>query len=102
MAPGAVDTMMHYLTLTGTFANPASIQHSLGQTAELCVEQARTQIAELFKARKKDFIFTSGATESNNLAIQGIAQAYRKQGRHIVTSAIEHKSVLALNHKASA
>jgi len=94
MAPEAVDAMRHYLTVADTFANPASIQHHLGQNAESCVEQARAQIAELFSAKKKDLIFTSGATESNNLAIQGIAQAYRKQGNHIITSAIEHKSVL--------
>lgn len=94
MAPEAVDAMMGCLDLSGTFANPASIQHRLGQTAESLIEDARGEIARVFNAKKKDFIFTSGATESNNLAIQAVAQTYRHQGKHIVTSAIEHKSVL--------
>jgi len=94
MAPEAADAMMRYLDLSGTFANPASIQHCLGQTAESAIEDARSKIASVFNTKKKDFVFTSGATESNNLAIQGVAQTYRHQGKHIVTSAIEHKSVL--------
>lgn len=94
MAPEAIEAMLPYLTSTGIFANPASIQHCFGEAAESAVENARSQIAELLRGNAKDLIFTSGATEANNLAIQGIALAYRDQGKHIITSAIEHKSVL--------
>ncbi|WP_431065267.1 cysteine desulfurase family protein [Methylotuvimicrobium sp.] len=93
-APEAVEAMLPYLTQSGLFANPASTQHCLGEAAESAVEHARTQIAKLIGADAKDFIFTSGATESSNLAIKGIALTYRGRGRHIITSAIEHKSVL--------
>jgi cysteine desulfurase len=94
MAPEAVQAMLPYLTKTGLFANPASIQHGLGEAVESVIENARSQIAALLQGNAKDFVFTSGATESNNLAIKGIALAYRDRGKHIITSAIEHKSVL--------
>jgi cysteine desulfurase len=94
MAPETVQAMLPYLTKTGLFANPASIQHGLGEAAESVIENARSQIAALLQGNAKDFVFTSGATESNNLAIKGIALAYRDRGKHIITSAIEHKSVL--------
>jgi len=94
MAPEAVEAMLPYLTNSGIFANPASVQHCFGGEAEIAVENARSQIAEGFHGDTKDFIFTSGATESNNLALKGIALAYRDKGKHIITSAIEHKSVL--------
>ncbi len=94
MASEAVDAMLHCLTLEGEFANPASLQHGFGERAEKTVEQARFQIAQILNCKANDLIFTSGATESNNLAIKGIAQAYQKRGKHIVTSATEHKSVL--------
>lgn len=69
MAPEAVQAMLPYLTKTGLFANPASIQHGLGEAAESVIENARSQIAALLQGNAKDFVFTSGATESNNLAI---------------------------------
>ena len=94
MAPEAFDAMLPFLTKTGTFANASSIQHCFGEAAEAVVEQARNEIAELLCGKAKDFVFTSGATESNNLAIKGIAKAYQGRGKHIITSAIEHKSVL--------
>ncbi len=94
MAPEAVEAMLPYLTKTGIFANPSAVQHYSGASAEAVVEQARTKIAELLHGKSKDFIFTSGATESNNLAIKGIAQAYQDRGKHIITSSIEHKSIL--------
>jgi cysteine desulfurase len=94
MAPEAVDAMLPYLTNKGIFANPASIQHCFGEEAEFAVENARSQIAGLLHGDVKDFMFTSGATESNNLAIKGIALGYRNKGQHIITSASEHKAVL--------
>ncbi len=94
MAPEAVEAMLPYLTKKGTFANASAIQHCFGETAEAVVEQARNEIAELLRAKARDFVFTSGATESNNLAIKGIAQTYQDRGKHLITSAIEHKSVL--------
>ncbi len=94
MAPEAVEAMLPLLTQQGLFANPSAIQHGLGDKAATLVENARTTIAELLNANAPDFIFTSGATESNNLALQGIAKTYQGQGRHLITSAIEHKAVL--------
>ena len=94
MAPEAVDAMLPYLTQEGLFANPSSIQHGMGEAAESVVERSRARIAELFHGNAKDFVFTSGATEANNLAIKGIALSHCDQGGHIVTTAIEHKSVL--------
>ncbi|MGD7035660.1 cysteine desulfurase family protein [Methylotuvimicrobium buryatense] len=94
IAPEAVDAMLPYLTQTGLFANPSSIQHGMGEAAESVVERSRSRIAEPCHGNAKDFVFTSGATEANNLAIKGIALAHRDRGRHIVTTAIEHKSVL--------
>ncbi len=94
MASEAVETMMQHLTLDGVFANPASLQHGLGERAYMVVEQARSEIASLLHGKANDLIFTSGATESNNLAIKGISLSYQKHGKHIVTSASEHKSVL--------
>ena len=77
------------------FGNAASRNHSFGQVAEQAAEEARTQLADALGAyEKSEIVFTSGATESNNLAIKGVASIYRDKGNHIVTSAIEHKSVL--------
>jgi len=90
----AIAQMLAYLKPSGIFANPASIQHSLGEQAELAVESARAEIAQHLNAQAKQIIFTSGATESNNLAIKGIAFSPAHQGKHIITSATEHKSVL--------
>jgi len=94
MAPEAVDAMLPYLTSSGNFANAASGQHSHGQNAASAIDKARSEIARGLRCNSKDIIFTSGATESNNLAINGFMLGYRNLGNHIVTSAYEHKSVL--------
>lgn len=94
MAAEAMTAMMQCLTMEGEFANPASLQHEFGERAHALVETARSDMANLLHCKANELIFTSGATESNNLAIKGIALSYRKKGNHIVTSASEHKSVL--------
>jgi cysteine desulfurase len=85
--------MQECLTRSGTFGNPSSM-HEYGQRARARVEQAREQCAALLHCRSSELIFTSGATESNNLAVLGTARAAGKGGRHVVSSRIEHKSVL--------
>ena len=89
-----VETMTIYMTEDGDFGNPASRTHSFGWEAEDAVEQARRNVAKLIGADANEIIFTSGATEADNLALKGIAQFYESQGKHIVTSKIEHKAVL--------
>lgn len=81
-------------TFRETFGNAASRQHGFGWAAEALVEQARDQVASLLGADPTEIVFTSGATESNNLALKGVAHAYASKGRHLVTTAIEHKAVL--------
>jgi len=92
--PRVADKMMLYLTTQGKFGNPASRSHQFGWEAEDAVEKARAEIATLINADPKEIIWTSGATESDNLAIKGVAHFYQKKGKHIVTSKTEHKAVL--------
>ncbi len=92
--PRVAEKMAACLTTDGVFANPASGSHVLGRTARGYVETARRQVARLVGATPRDIVWTSGATESDNLAIKGVAHFYAEQGRHIVTSRTEHKAVL--------
>ncbi|BDX02193.1 cysteine desulfurase IscS [Marinomonas pontica] len=92
--PRVAEKMMACLTQDGNFGNPASRSHLFGWRAEEAVEEARLQVASLINADSREIVWTSGATEANNLALKGVAHAYRQKGRHIITSMIEHKAVL--------
>lgn len=92
--PRVADAMMQCLTLDGNFGNPASRSHIYGWKAEEAVENARRDVADLIAADPREIVWTSGATESDNLAIKGAAQFLKPNGQHIVTSQIEHKAVL--------
>jgi len=92
--PRVAEKMIQYLTPTGHYGNPASSSHSFGWSAEDGVNEARAHVAALLNANPKEIVFTSGATESDNLAIKGVAHFYQKKGKHIITSKTEHKAVL--------
>lgn len=92
--PRVADKMRQFLTPDGEFGNPASRSHSFGWHAEEAVDEARRQVAALIGADPREIVWTSGGTESDNLAIKGAAHFYRKKGKHIVTVKTEHKAVL--------
>ncbi|MFC1772024.1 IscS subfamily cysteine desulfurase [Pseudomonadota bacterium] len=92
--PRVAEKMCTYLTPQGEFGNPASRSHVFGWHADEAVEEARANVAALVNADPREIIWTSGATESDNLAIKGAAHFYQKQGKHIVTLKTEHKAVL--------
>ncbi|MFT5398302.1 MAG: cysteine desulfurase [Gammaproteobacteria bacterium] len=88
------EKMAQYLTIEGQFGNPASRSHEFGWKAEEAVDLARAQVADLINADPREIVWTSGATEANNLAIKGAAHFYQKKGKHIITLKTEHKAVL--------
>ena len=92
--PRVAETMCSYLTPDGEFGNPASRSHAFGWDAEAAVEEARGNVAALVNADPREIVWTSGATESDNLAIKGAAHFYKQKGKHIVTVKTEHKAVL--------
>ncbi|MBU14700.1 MAG: IscS subfamily cysteine desulfurase [Gammaproteobacteria bacterium] len=92
--PRVADKMTDCLTMEGNYANPASRSHILGWKAEEVVETARRQVADLVNCDPREIVWTSGATESDNLAIKGAAHFYSDRGKHLITSKIEHKAVL--------
>ena len=94
MATEVALAMAECLTLEGDFANPASLQHSFGERAYNLIETARIDIAHILKCKAHDLLFTSGATEANNLAIKGLALSPQNTRKHIITSATEHKAVI--------
>ena len=94
VAEEVAEKMVKYMTFDGIFGNPASRSHGFGWQAEEAVENARLQIAETVGADPREIVFTSGATESDNLALKGVAHFYHTKGKHIITSAIEHKAIL--------
>ncbi|MFJ1267398.1 IscS subfamily cysteine desulfurase [Legionella lytica] len=97
--PRVVERMLHFLGPDGDFGNPASITHDFGRRAAQAVEQARSQIAEVIHASPQEIIFTSGATEADNLAILGAARFYQNKGKHVITMSTEHKAVLDSFHR---
>ena len=92
--PRVAQKMIECLTVEGNFGNPASRSHVFGWKAEEAVENARRQVADLVNADPREIVWTSGATESDNLAIKGVAHFYSTKGKHIITTKIEHKAVL--------
>ena len=92
--PRVAEKMSACLTMDGNFGNPASRSYRFGWMAEEAVDIARNQVADLINADPREIVFTSGATESNNLAIKGVAEGYADKGRHVITVETEHKAVL--------
>ncbi|MFO1371004.1 MAG: IscS subfamily cysteine desulfurase [Candidatus Competibacteraceae bacterium] len=92
--PRVAAALLQYLTQDGVFGNPSSSTHVFGRQAAQAVETARRQVAALLHATPGEIVWTSGATEANNLALRGAMRAYAKQGRHLITSKTEHKAVL--------
>lgn len=92
--PRVAKKISDHLTMDGNFGNPASRSHKFGWKAEEAVEEARSHVANLVNCDPREIVWTSGATEADNLAIKGIANFYQKNGKHIITSKIEHKAVL--------
>ena len=92
--PRVAKKISDHLTLDGNFGNPASRSHKFGWKAEEAVEEARSHVANLVNCDPREIVWTSGATEADNLAIKGIAKFYQNNGKHIITSKIEHKAVL--------
>ena len=92
--PRVASKMMEFLTPEGEFGNPASRSHRFGWKADEAVEQARSHVANLVNCDPREVVWTSGATEADNLAIKGVARFYKSKGNHIITSKIEHKAVL--------
>ena len=90
--PQVVEAMLPYFT--EQYGNAASVSHRFGWEAEEAVERAREQVARAIGAEAREIIFTSGATESNNIAIKGLAQAATRRGKHLVTVSAEHKAVV--------
>src|SRR5690606_27861372 len=95
--PRVLDAMLPYFTTH--YGNAASVSHRFGWDAAEAVDRAREQVAALIGAEAREIVFTSGATESNNLAIKGVAAALRRKGNHLVTAAAEHKAVLDPMHR---
>ncbi|MGH1485685.1 MAG: IscS subfamily cysteine desulfurase [Cellvibrionaceae bacterium] len=92
--PRVAEAMTNCLTMEGNFGNPASRSHAFGWQAEEAVETARQNVADVLNADPREIVWTSGATESDNLAIKGLAHFNQKRGKHIITSKVEHKAVL--------
>lgn len=93
--PNVIPKMLDCMSYDGNFGNPSSYQHAYGQKAAHIVAQSRQQIADVIGASSEEIIFTSGATEANNIAILGAARFYQRKGKHLITMSTEHKSCLA-------